>query len=159
MTYIWDRTEFMSTPETNTISIPRNIFIIMCVIFAILFGFFLITSLTPSPQPGEINSTLIRDPKNPVPFDKKLRDFLQQGGYKQITLIRNDAKVRIVEADGSDVEPCAKIVGTEIQKIPGQDCHLEKIDLTHINSVPIFTRRYNPKNPCTGCGDYVCCSK
>ncbi len=97
----------------------------------------------PQPEGGKPVSAgaLILDGKEVPLFNSKgLKEFLDEGQYSTITLVNNRGEVKIVNVDGKQIEPCGTIEGTTITGT----CHLEGIDVMHVNDVSIWVTHGSP---------------
>lgn len=82
--------------------------------------------------------------KELAPISDDLREFLTSREVGALVLVNATGEVEIIGLEGRPVEPCGRVVGTEITG----DCNLANIDLLNLNHITILVSETNPK--CVG---------
>lgn len=149
----------------NNISIPRNLFIALCVAAAVLAIACVITLIKRPSQPTLGGSEqepkkhlIVQESNKPVPVEPKFLEFLRKGKYSEFVLVNLEGQVRIIGLDGRDKMPCGEIVGSEIRPFPYRnDCpSFKNIELTHVGLVHFVVFEGSPGRVCWVDGYYVC---
>lgn len=101
--------------------------------------------LPPEVEYPHDQGTLVLDGK-PVPISDDLQDFLTREGYSVLHLINDEGQVKVVNAEGQPIEPCGRVVGTEITG----NCDLDGIDVVNTTTISILgtTSEASAPKPC-----------
>lgn len=143
------------TTESDTLTISKKQYEyarwgLIILVILLLIALFKLWQETPiiTIVPPE-NNPIVEDGKNPE-FSKTTKKFFKSEGYDKVLLIGSNGlggKVKLVNVEGEDIEPCKLNNGNEFVDIPGVECEdVGKFKFTNLISVDIFF--HNPGGNC-----------
>jgi hypothetical protein len=105
----------------------------------------------PPPPPLTTQSDVWIDDGKDMPVDEELKEFLADGNYEKLILVRGDTKVKLVRAPGGEVlEPCG-------EGYMFKGCGLERVEPLSWNHLFIIEFKRSPGPTCAAAGPWGFC--
>lgn len=145
---------------SESVSLSKNHFyLLVCILGVLVVALIYVCTREVPPivvDPDDSNQVVINDGKQ-FPISPPGKKFLVSRSIKTLLLIEQDGRVRIVDEDGNNQEPCAIVKEGQIANIKGRDCKLTTTDVSNLHSIAVITRTGSEHDSCEGAGGSVYC--